>query len=219
MALGLGLLLLLVRWTVRVRVDNDPRPALRGAKQRYVYALLHAHQLAAVIASDEEGLAAMVSQSKDGDLLVPALRLRRITAVRGSSQREGIDKGGRAALARLQSVVEGGTPVLLAVDGPRGPRNRVHLGVVHLARNSGAVILPVVAVASRRWVLTRSWDRFQIPKPFCRICLAFAPPMSPTMDRDMHAARARLTGSLALLETRYDGQEVQTRHAAPIATP
>ncbi|RYE93905.1 MAG: DUF374 domain-containing protein, partial [Oxalobacteraceae bacterium] len=152
------------------------------------------------------------------DLLVPALRLRGITPVRGSSQRGSVDKGGRAALCTLQGLVRSGTPALLAVDGPRGPRRRVHLGVVALARRSGAVIVPVVAVAQRRWILRRSWDRFQIPKPFSRICLAFAEPLLPRIDEDVQTCRARLQACLVDLERRYDTQENQAHHAASIAS-
>ncbi len=95
-ALGwaMGLVLLCWRQTCRYRVVNDPRPRLRELGTPYIYALLHAHQMAAVFVNDEERLAAMVSRSADGDLLVPSLTLRRVRAARGSTRRKGKDKGG-----------------------------------------------------------------------------------------------------------------------------
>jgi lysophospholipid acyltransferase (LPLAT)-like uncharacterized protein len=36
----------------------------------------------------------------------------------------------------------------------------------------------VVVVPSRRWILTRAWDRMQVPKPFGTLRLAFGTPIS-----------------------------------------
>jgi hypothetical protein len=59
------------------------------------------------IVNDEPRMAAMVSRSADGDLLVPSLRLRRVEAVRGSTRKAGQDKGGRSALnARAAAPLE-----------------------------------------------------------------------------------------------------------------
>ncbi len=206
-------LLLSCRLTTRLRIIDDPRPALRLAQRPYVYALLHAHQLAAVFVNDEAALAAMVSRSADGDLLVPLLQARGVMAVRGSSRSSRCDTGGGAALATLAGYVGAGQPALLAVDGPRGPRNRVHRGVVTLARQAGASILPVVVVSSRRWILGRTWDRFQIPKPFAHICLVFGQPIDPEDLPDEPAVRTQLTEALLSLETQYDSQEAKIFHA------
>jgi hypothetical protein len=92
----LALLVLLWRASCRRVVRDDPRPALRAAGRPYVYALLHAHQVGAVLVNDDPGIAAMVSASKDGDLLVPSLRVTGVRAMRGSSRRADRDKGGTA---------------------------------------------------------------------------------------------------------------------------
>src|SRR5262245_50209661 len=84
-----ALVLLAWRLTCRYRVENDPRPALRAGGRPYVYALLHAHQVAAVFCNDERRMAAMVSRSLDGDLLVPSLHARRVIPVRGSTRKQG----------------------------------------------------------------------------------------------------------------------------------
>jgi lysophospholipid acyltransferase (LPLAT)-like uncharacterized protein len=44
---------------------------------------------------------------------------------------------------------------------------------------TGAVVLPVVVVPTRRWILGRTWDRTQIREPFCSINMHFAPPIEP----------------------------------------
>lgn len=203
-----GVLLWLWYLSARRTVEgNDPRPALRARGQGYAYALLHAHQLAAVCFNDERRMAAMVSRSTDGELLVPSLRLRRVTPVRGSSRRGRVDKGGRTALQGLTDKARAGWPVLVAVDGPRGPRNWVHKGVVYIAREAHCPILPVVAIPSRRWILTRTWDRFQIPQPFAHIRLCFGPPIHPGPKEDAASLSWRVKEALENLERRYDPEE------------
>lgn len=208
-----GLVLLLWRLTCRYRVENDPRPALRERHRPYTYALLHAHQVAAVFVNDEKELAAMVSRSTDGDLLVPSLTLRGVVAVRGSTRRGGRSKGGRAALAALVDLVRERIPALIAVDGPRGPRGHVHRGIVDLAREAGATILPTVVVTSSYWTLPGSWDRFQIPKPFSRILLTFDEPIEAD-GRDVDEVRAAIATALDGLERTHDHDEWARVHAA-----
>ncbi|MEK7705259.1 MAG: DUF374 domain-containing protein [Myxococcota bacterium] len=199
--------LLAWRLTCRYRVVNDPRPRLRRAGRAYVYALPHAHQLAAVFFSDERA-AAMVSRSADGDLLAPSLRLRRVRPVRGSTRKGTRDKGGQAALEEIGRLLGEGVPGLLAVDGPRGPRLHVHRGVASIAQQHGAVILPTIVLPSRRWILPRTWDRFQIPKPFCRIELIFGEPIDTTAsDGDVESLRERVRCALVTLEATHDPTE------------
>lgn len=202
-----GLLLLVWRLTCRYEVFDDPRPAIRASGRAYIYALLHAHQLAAVFVNDDRRIAAMLSRSADGDLLAPSLRLRRITPVRGSSRSGSRDKGGRRALQELMDTVRGGIPALIAVDGPRGPRNHVHRGVAELALGTGVPVLPVIVLPSRRWLLTRAWDRFQIPRPFCTVRLIFGPPIDPSSYQDAPELLQDISSGLNELERLHDPEE------------
>lgn len=68
-------------------------------------------------------------------------------------------------------------------------------------------MLNVVAVPTRRWIFKRSWDRFQIPKPFCRIDIFVAPLIWPKQDESIDAYRQRIEQSLCLLETQRDTAE------------
>ena len=165
--------------------------------------------------ANDERMAAMVSRSADGDLLVPSLRVRHVEAVRGSTRKAGRDKGGRTALATLGERLAAGTPALLAIDGPRGPRGHVRIGVADLARSTGAVVLPVVAVASRRWVLHRTWDRFQIPKPFSRLRVVFSAPLEPSLFASADELRMRVEEELRKLEATYDPAEIKAVNGNP----
>jgi hypothetical protein len=207
----------LVCWraTLRIRVEGDPRPGLRAAGRRYVYAILHAHQLSFILLSDDVPILAMVSASQDGDWLVPLCRMRRITAVRGSTGERGADKGGRPALVKLAEGVREGLPALLAVDGPRGPRNSVHQGVVDLARETDAcIVVAGVFLPASRFILERTWDRTQLPRPFSTLTGRFRPPIDPRGFDDAVSLRAHVVAELLALEQAFDPEEA--RHAGRV---
>jgi lysophospholipid acyltransferase (LPLAT)-like uncharacterized protein len=208
--LGLFAALALVCWRalLRIRVVDDPRPALRAAGRRYVYAILHAHQLSFILLSDDVPILAMVSASRDGDWLVPLCRVRRIVPVRGSTGSGGVDKGGRAALALLADSVRAGLPALLAVDGPKGPRNCVHRGVVDLARETDAcIVVAGVFLPRSRSILKRTWDRTQLPRPFSTLTGRFRPPIDPRDFDDPATLRAYVAAELLALEQTFDPDE------------
>jgi lysophospholipid acyltransferase (LPLAT)-like uncharacterized protein len=198
--------MLLLKRTCRVRFHNDPRPLLRDAKRPYVFSVLHAHQLAAATCGDH-GVAAMVSQSRDGGAIALGLRAVGIKPIRGSSRRCGQDKGGLAALIELINHVRSGQSAFLAVDGPRGPRNRAHKGIAVLAQKSGGVVINAAVIPSRRRIFTRSWDRFQVPLPFCRVDCYFAAPILPQTGESVETFRRRIEASLNQLEVLHDPLE------------
>jgi lysophospholipid acyltransferase (LPLAT)-like uncharacterized protein len=208
--IALGMLLL--RATCRVRLHDDPRKSLRAAGVPYIYSVLHAQQLAAATCGDR-GTAAMVSQSRDGALVARGLQSVGIKPIRGSSRQQGQDKGGLSALANLIEHVRSGSPAYLAVDGPRGPRNRVHKGIAVLSQKSGGAVLNVVVVPSRRWIVKRSWDRFQIPWPFCRIDTYFGAPIMPQQGESVEEYRRRIEESLNALEALRDPAEARSTNA------
>jgi lysophospholipid acyltransferase (LPLAT)-like uncharacterized protein len=151
----------------------------------------------------------MVSQSADGDFVALGFKLIAIKTVRGSSRRKGEDKGGLSALNELIEHVRIGYPAYLAVDGPRGPRSQVHKGIALLSQRTGAAVLNVVAVPSRRWIFKRSWDRFQIPKPFSRIDIFVADPICPERDERLDEYSRRIERSLCELESLRDPVEAE----------
>lgn len=202
----IAILLFPLRWSCRVRWHNDPRAALRAAGTPYIYAILHCHQLAAVLAC-ERGTAAMVSRSADGDMLVPSLRVHGMVAVRGSSQLQGQPKGGAGALRRLVEHVRNGAPAYLAVDGPRGPRGHVNRGIATLSLSTNAAVLIAVPVPRRRWILSRAWDRFQIPKPFTRVDIFFGEPLRPGAGEEAGAFCRRIEAAITRLEEENDPEE------------
>jgi len=203
------------RFACRIQWHNDPRPTLRRQGHSYLYSVLHAHQFCAIMYS-EWRTGAMLSASADGEILLPALRTRGVVAYRGSTRKRGQDKGGREALAGLARHVQGGAPAYLAVDGPRGPRGHVHRGIANLARETGAPVLPLCLVPSRRWILRRAWDRFQIPAPFASVDGYFGEPLWFGAGDDVEAFRQRIERELAALEQRHDALEAEAGGLAAV---
>jgi len=195
-----------LRFTCRIRFHNDPRDQLRAAGQGYVFGFLHAHQLC-IITGSEPGTAAMVSRSRDGQLIVPALELAGCVTIRGSKKSHNRERGGQQAIASLIDHVRGGRPAALAVDGPRGPRGRVHKGVAHISQQSGAAILVIVAKPKFRWIAKQAWDRMQLPIPFSTIDGYFAEPIYPIPGEKLEAYRQRIETTLRELERSIDPAE------------
>jgi len=195
-----------LRYTCRVKVYNESRLELRQSSTPYVFAVLHAHQLAALMVA-EKGLGAMVSRSADGEMIVPSLRVTGCIPVRGSSGQGTANRGGRTALQNLVRHVIGGRSACLTVDGPRGPRGRVHKGIAELSRQSDAVVLATSVVPRRRWIVSKAWDRLQIPKPFTTLELHFSDPIHYRAGESLAAYRERIQRALAKLEQQTDPAE------------
>jgi lysophospholipid acyltransferase (LPLAT)-like uncharacterized protein len=114
---------------------------------------------------------AIISKSRDGELIAQvALRLG-FRPIRGSSSR-----GGREAMAALVEDLAENSTAVHGVDGPRGPKGVVKAGLIRIAQLSRATIFPVYISVDRAWVL-KSWDRFLIPKPFSRILIRWGDPI------------------------------------------
>ncbi len=114
---------------------------------------------------------AMISPSRDGQYIADFAGRFGIKALRGSSSKKG------ASAQRLAiSELEAGNHVVITPDGPRGPKYILSRGPAQLAMLTSRPVIPAVVNASRYWQL-KSWDNFQLPKPFCKIELIIGEPI------------------------------------------
>ena len=211
----IGMYALILRLTCRIRVHNDQRAEILAQGHRYVCGAFHAHQISGLLAA-ERGTGAMVSRSSDGEMVIPMLVWSGHVPIRGSSGTG--RKGGAPALQSLIKHVLSGQAAMLAVDGPQGPRGTVHKGLALLAQKTNAAVLMAVGVPSRRWVLRKTWDQFQIPKPFSRIDLYLSDPLIPEAGESLEQFTRRIEHALHDLERRYDPAEITTRKEFSNAT-
>ena len=214
LAWTIGLAMYAIRLTCRHRTHNDQRAHLLDSGKTYIYAQLHAHQIGAGMFG-EPGTVAMVSRSADASMVVPMLKLFRKIVVRGSSGKA--TKGGASALQQLIRKVKDGHQAVIAVDGPRGPRGSVQKGIGLLSKKTGMPIVPVVVVPARRWIFAKTWDRLQIPQPFCRIDFYFGDPVFVDDQTDLHQLAEDLQNTLHDLEAAHDPTERAPREEISLA--
>jgi hypothetical protein len=178
-------LLRVVGATLRLRVHDTVVGPLIGQGSPLIFALWHSQLLIGPYCYARRfpslKVKALVSRSRDGEILSMFLARFGVEAVRGSSSR-----GGALAARHLRRTLEQGWSVIVVPDGPRGPREVVKPGVITLARLSGAPIIPA-AVGYSSWWEARSWDRLMIPKPFARCVIRFGGPVRVPPDADAGA--------------------------------
>ncbi len=202
----IAILILLTRHSCRLKVISDRRGETVESGVNHLFAVLHAHQLASLMIAPQ-GMGVMVSRSKDGDMVIPALRLAGFHAVRGSSGQGKENRGGMTALHKLAEFVGQGHSACLTVDGPRGPRGKVAKGIAHLARQTQANVIAIAIVPRWRIVVTGAWDRLQIPLPFSRIDVCMSSPMRIGDDESLEAFRRRIEQMLFETERQIDPAE------------
>lgn len=109
----------------------------------------------------------MISQSRDGDLIAGVAQRTGWHTPRGSSSR-----GGRKALDAMITHLNTHRFGAHILDGPRGPMGKIKAGVIKMAQETDALVVPFYIRADHAWFFN-SWDRFMLPKPFSRVTLTF----------------------------------------------
>jgi hypothetical protein len=158
-------LLSLLRRTWRLRIHGV-------VPERGVVAFWHGHMLPVWALFAGRGAVALVSSSRDGELLAAVLHRWKYRCVRGSSSR-----GGAHALNDLIEHAKGGRLVLITPDGPRGPRGTVKRGAVVCAQHAGVPLYWCRVHCRWAWRFQRSWDRFLLPLPLARVTIEISPAM------------------------------------------
>lgn len=161
--------------TIRIRVINEEaliRHIEKGGKaivsiwhQRFFGVIGYAKRFSIYKPS------AIISKSRDGELIAQVAIRSGFRPIRGSSSR-----GGREALAAIVEDLAENSTAVHGVDGPRGPKGVVKAGLIRMAQLSRAGIFPVYISVDRAWIL-KSWDRFLIPKPFSRLLIHWDDPI------------------------------------------
>jgi lysophospholipid acyltransferase (LPLAT)-like uncharacterized protein len=103
-------------------------------------------------------------------------------------------------LRRMAKGLRNGGDVLIAVDGPAGPRRRVRPGALWLAEATGAPVVAFSCAARPAFRFPR-WDRHLVPLPGARIAAAASAPITVRRgERD--GAEEHLASVLADLSAR-----------------
>ena len=193
-------------WALTLRYKIEDRAGVVGkvTAQNYIASLWHNRLLIFPFVlrrffPDRHG-AALISASRDGELLADAIKRFDYDVVRGSSSRLGA-----SAILQLSQTLASGRDVVITPDGPRGPVYELGPGIVFLAQKSGAAVVPVNIEYSSCWRL-KSWDRFILPRPFAKVHVIIGSPHHVELSdtpAQFEAERQRLQQAMmALVEMR-----------------
>jgi len=159
-------------WTWRIRASNeDVFRRQRAAGRPVIFVLWHGQLLPLLYHHRGEGVAVLISEHGDGEIVARIAISLGYRTIRGSTSR-----GASRALIGLSRAVGEGHDLAITPDGPRGPARSFAPGALVVAQRTGAPMVPVAVSASRGWRL-RSWDSFLVPKPFARVHVAYGEPV------------------------------------------
>lgn len=177
-------------WRMEI-IGADRWSAVLAESRPYVLLSWHEALLPVMWQHRGLGIAAVVSEARDGEYLARFAHTLGYRLVRGSSTR-----GGHRATAEALRALRDGIPIGVTPDGPRGPRQVLKPGALVLAERTGAAVVPVHAESRPAW-RAGSWDRFLVPPPFARVRIAYGTPfrIGPG-DTGRAAAADRATGEL-----------------------
>ncbi len=194
----LALVVRLWVWALRVRVvgslapglPTPGAPALDPSTPGRVFVFWHGEQLPLLALRRLRPTCVLVSWSDDGALQAGVMTRLGLQVVRGSSSR-----GGAAGLRGLVKALPT-ADLALAVDGPRGPRERAKPGALLAARLGAAELVPL-GVACARATRLRSWDAFSLPWPGSRVVVACGAPLrfGETDELTLSALQAALVAA------------------------
>lgn len=149
----------LLRATLRVRhvdahhIDDTPQ---------HIIAFWHQHVLLSLESRWRKPTTAVISRSKDGELVARVLHLYGAETARGSSTR-----GGEIAVRELLRDAREGKSLAVTPDGPKGPPRMVKEGVIFIAKATGLPIVPFAFAAKKKSCCDRgiAWScRCRSPK-------------------------------------------------------
>jgi lysophospholipid acyltransferase (LPLAT)-like uncharacterized protein len=185
------------------------RPAIYVFWHEAMLMLAHAHVRDA---------SPLISRGRDGDFISAVVERFGGRAVRGSTDHDGKDRGGRAALREM--IRQGRTRHLaIPVDGPVGPRRVASAGAVVLAGQTGMPLVPLGLAAGSALEVGPSGREIMLPVPGTRVWAAAGAPMHvpPDLPRDRRGAyTALLQAAMDAVTSRVEGY---ARGARPPVRP
>ncbi|MFV0337922.1 MAG: lysophospholipid acyltransferase family protein [Chthoniobacterales bacterium] len=156
-------------FTVRLRLDG-PRAVTKNWPQSGVIITFWHNRILAITKTfflhypaTRKGVSVLTSPSRDGEILARIMHGCGMGAIRGST-----NKRGTIALRECRRHLESGADLAVTPDGPRGPKYKLGPGLILLAQQTGAKILPCHVHFSRA-IRFKTWDGFCVPLPFSRI--------------------------------------------------
>jgi lysophospholipid acyltransferase (LPLAT)-like uncharacterized protein len=182
-----------LRWEVHGWKNWEAGEALG---KRLIYTFWHREIFAATWFWRQRGIVVMSGHNFDAEFTARVIEKHGYGVARGSASR-----GAVRALVAMARAIQRGSDTAFTIDGPRGPRFVAKPGAVMLAKATGSAILCFHIRPACSWVFTKSWDRTEIPRPFSRIVVFIARPITVPPDADDGAQAAKLAEVQAALDS------------------
>jgi len=158
--------------TLRYEIINfESVNKLYDDNSNFVLAFWHGKMIVPWFLHRGKNFGALVSLSKDGDILSAVLNKWKYNVVRGSSH-----KGGKESLENMLELAQQNYSIAITPDGPTGPNEKMKAGAVIVAKKTKIPLVLAGVFVKKRFVLN-SWDNFQIPKPFTKVIVKYSEPI------------------------------------------
>jgi lysophospholipid acyltransferase (LPLAT)-like uncharacterized protein len=158
--------------TLRIEIRNgDSITKLAAEKKNFISAFWHGSMIIGWYIHRNENVAALVSKSKDGEVLATTLEKWNYHVVRGSSS-----IGGHDALKMMTDLIKENFSLTITPDGPRGPIHKMKAGAIVVAQRT-TVPLFLSGIGIKKKVVLKSWDRFEVPSPFTKVVVIYSDPI------------------------------------------
>lgn len=159
--------------TVKIKIENrEALENLLSRKQNFVVAFWHGSMVIGWYLHRNMNCSALVSKSKDGDVLAHILEKWNYKVVRGSSH-----IGGNEALSILLQLIENNYSLAITPDGPTGPIHKMKAGAVIAAKKANVPLL-LTGIGCSKKIVLKSWDKFEIPYPFSTVKVKYSDAIS-----------------------------------------
>lgn len=153
-------------WTCRIYVVEQAHkvaPYAETGDDRYLYCVWHDGILGAIFSGPQVNTSALTSRHADGEWVAEIIEAVGMKTVRGSS-----GQTGAAAVVQMMEIARE-LHIVIATDGPRGPRRKVKPGILFLASQSGRKIVPVATSAVHGYRPRGKWTDLLVPRPFTAV--------------------------------------------------
>ena len=180
----------IIMLTLKVKIIKSPN--YQENMESYVYGFWHNKLvIPTIILQSVEKRAVLASPSKDGELISVPLEKFGFEMIRGSS-----GANSTASVLSLMRYLKKGYNIGTPLDGPKGPVHEAKSGMLYLAQKSGKGFIPVGGAYKSKWILSGTWDKFQIPKPFTTMVCIVGDPIYISKDVDIEEYQKKIEEKL-----------------------
>ncbi|MCK9281359.1 MAG: lysophospholipid acyltransferase family protein [Melioribacteraceae bacterium] len=158
--------------TVKIKIENpEILEKLTKENQNFTAVFWHGKMLIGWYLFRKYNSAALISPSKDGEILTNLLVNWNYKIVRGSSNDSGKD-----ALQKMLVLADKKMNLIITPDGPKGPAEKMKAGAVVICKKKKLPLL-LSGIRMEKKKRLKSWDSFEIPLPFSSVIVTYSNPI------------------------------------------